>query len=140
MDSSIIACRTWLGESKHHPALCIHRDHKKRVLGSVRDGGRALRMLPSSSPVKSEHVFETWTPLSQPLLKNSITACPGTPVGRQMLLQWPGGWGGAENEKMHGSRGKNVLLERGKAELPSARVGILSVLILQITWIWIKGL
>lgn len=75
LDSSITACRTWLGGVKASPSPVHSR-------GPRWDGRGALGTLASSSPVKSKRIFETPTPLSQPLLKNSIRACPGIPEGR----------------------------------------------------------
>lgn len=49
-DSSITACQTRLGESKHHPAPCTHRNNEKQVLGSVSDGEGVLGMLPRVFP------------------------------------------------------------------------------------------
>lgn len=51
-DSSITACGTRLGESKHQPGPCSQRINEKQVLGSVLDGEGVLGMLPRFSPCK----------------------------------------------------------------------------------------
>lgn len=80
-DSSITACQTQLGESKHQAASCTHRTMRSRCWAQFWMVKGFSGCCQGFLPGKSEWVFETLTPLLQMLLKKSIRACPKHPQG-----------------------------------------------------------